>query len=138
MESETLAAERLKEVRSADRRQGIPRLLVVYYRVGRLESRIKEQPSTGVASAYLREELEMERLIAISTLFVLAGLCEIGEGYLVWGWMRESKPLFWALLGAAILAAYGIVAASQPISEFGRSTPPTTASSSPFRSPGES
>ncbi len=34
--------------------------------------------------------------------------------------MRESKPLFWALLGAAILAAYGIVAALQPISEFGR------------------
>jgi small multidrug resistance family-3 protein len=80
----------------------------------------------------------MERLIAISTLFVLAGLCEIGGGYLVWGWMRESKPLFWALLGAAILAAYGIVAALQPISEFGRSTPPTAASSSPVRSPGES
>lgn len=62
----------------------------------------------------------MERLIVISTLFVLAGLCEIGGGYLVGGWMRENKPLFWALLGAAILAAYGIVAALQPISEFGR------------------
>jgi small multidrug resistance family-3 protein len=34
--------------------------------------------------------------------------------------MRESKPLFWALLGAVILVAYGIVAALQPISEFGR------------------
>jgi drug/metabolite transporter superfamily protein YnfA len=46
----------------------------------------------------------MERLLIIGGLFVLAGLCEIG-GYLVWGWMREHKPLAWALIGAAILAA---------------------------------
>jgi small multidrug resistance family-3 protein len=34
--------------------------------------------------------------------------------------MREHKPLLWVLLGAVILAAYGVVAALQPISEFGR------------------
>jgi len=62
----------------------------------------------------------MERLLIIGGLFVLAGLCEIGGGYLVWGWMREHKPLAWVLLGALILAAYGVVAALQPISEFGR------------------
>jgi small multidrug resistance family-3 protein len=62
----------------------------------------------------------MERLLLIGGLFVLAGLCEIGGGYLVWGWMRDHKPLAWALLGALILAAYGVVAALQPISEFGR------------------
>ncbi len=45
---------------------------------------------------------------------MVAGLCEIGGGYLVWGWMREDKPLLWALVGAAILAAYGVVAALQP------------------------
>ena len=55
----------------------------------------------------------MGRLFIIGVLFVLAGLCEIGGGYLVWGWMR-------ALVGALILAAYGVVAALQPISEFGR------------------
>jgi small multidrug resistance family-3 protein len=60
------------------------------------------------------------RLLVIGVLFMLAGLCEIGGGYLVWGWMREGKPLLWALLGAAILVAYGVVAALQPISEFGR------------------
>jgi len=38
----------------------------------------------------------------------------------VWGWMRDQKHLTSALLGAAILAAYGVVAALQPISEFGR------------------
>ena len=62
----------------------------------------------------------MERLLIIGALFVVAGLCEIGGGYLVWGWMREHKPFASALLGALILVAYGVVAALQPISEFGR------------------
>jgi small multidrug resistance family-3 protein len=56
----------------------------------------------------------------VERLLIIGGLCEIGGGYLVWGWIREHKPLAWALLGAAILAAYGVVAALQPISEFGR------------------
>ena len=62
----------------------------------------------------------MERLVVVGVLFVLAGLCEIGGGYLVWGWMREHKPFAWALMGAVALAAYGVVAAWQPITEFGR------------------
>lgn len=53
-------------------------------------------------------------------LFVLAGLCEIGGGYLVWGWLRESLILPWAILGAVVLVLYGVVAALQPIPEFGR------------------
>ena len=66
------------------------------------------------------QEVHVNRLLVIGGLFVLAGLCEIGGGYLVWGWVREHKPLAWALLGALIFAAYGLVAALQPISEFGR------------------
>jgi small multidrug resistance family-3 protein len=62
----------------------------------------------------------VERLSIIGGLFMMAGLCEIGGGYLVWGWMREHKPLLWALVGGLILAAYGVVAALQPITEFGR------------------
>jgi small multidrug resistance family-3 protein len=62
----------------------------------------------------------VERLAIIGLLFVLAGLCEIGGGYLAWGWVREGRPLAWALIGAGVLAAYGVVAAPQPISEFGR------------------
>ncbi len=61
----------------------------------------------------------MERLLMVGGLFVLAGLCEISGGYLVWGWMREHKPPAWALIGTLILAAYGVVAL-QPIPEFGR------------------
>ena len=62
----------------------------------------------------------MSRLLLVGVLFVLAGLCEIGGGYLVWGWMREHRPLAWALAGAVVLAFYGVVAALQPIPEFGR------------------
>ena len=68
----------------------------------------------------------MNRLLVIGGLFVLAGLCEIGGGYLVWGWKREHKPLLWALLGALVLATYGVVAALQPISGSPRSAAATS------------
>ena len=31
--------------------------------------------------------------------FVLAGLCEIGGGYLVWLWLREGKSAWIGVLG---------------------------------------
>jgi small multidrug resistance family-3 protein len=34
--------------------------------------------------------------------FVMAGLCEIGGGYLVWLWVRESKSAWLALFGALL------------------------------------
>lgn len=65
-------------------------------------------------------EVFVERLLIIGGLFVVAGLCEIGGGYLVWGALRDGRPLAWAGLGAVVLALYGFVAALQPIPEFGR------------------
>ncbi len=62
----------------------------------------------------------MLKLLVIGGVFVLAGLCEIGGGYLVWGWLRQDRPFAWALMGAVILALYGVVAALQPIEAFGR------------------
>ena len=60
------------------------------------------------------------RQIAYSaTLFVLAGLCEIGGGWLVWQWLREGKGFTWGLLGAAVLILYGIVPTFQT-AHFGR------------------
>ncbi|ODS31743.1 MAG: hypothetical protein SCARUB_03140 [Candidatus Scalindua rubra] len=32
-------------------------------------------------------------------LFILAGLCEIGGGYLVWFWLREGKGILIGILG---------------------------------------
>lgn len=52
-------------------------------------------------------------------LFVAAGLCEIGGGYLVWQWLREGKPIGVAALGAVILILYGVIPTFQP-AHFGR------------------
>jgi small multidrug resistance family-3 protein len=51
--------------------------------------------------------------------FVLAGLCEIGGGYLVWLWLREHKSIWFAIVGAIVLIMYGIVPTLQP-AHFGR------------------
>lgn len=46
--------------------------------------------------------------------FVVAGLCEIGGGYLIWLWLREHKPPWYALGGAVLLVLYGVVPTIQP------------------------
>ncbi|WP_425060651.1 hypothetical protein SCACP_13880 [Sporomusa carbonis] len=51
--------------------------------------------------------------------FILAGLCEIGGGYLIWLWLREGKGVLYAVAGAIILIIYGIIPTFQPAS-FGR------------------
>ncbi|OKS85589.1 YnfA family protein [Mucilaginibacter polytrichastri] len=51
--------------------------------------------------------------------FVLAGLCEIGGGYLIWLWLKEGKPIWYGIAGGLILALYGVVATLQTAS-FGR------------------
>ncbi|WP_343046560.1 YnfA family protein [[Anoxybacillus] calidus] len=58
-------------------------------------------------------------LVAI-LLFVLAGLAEIGGGYLVWLWLREAKPLSYGIIGSLILIAYGIIPTLQSFPTFGR------------------
>ena len=46
-------------------------------------------------------------------IFFIAGLCEIGGGYLIWLWLRESKSLWYGILGGGILILYGVVATLQ-------------------------
>lgn len=46
-------------------------------------------------------------------IFFLAGLCEIGGGYLVWLSVKEEKPVWYGILGGIILVGYGIVATFQ-------------------------
>ena len=52
-------------------------------------------------------------------LFALAGLLEIGGGYLVWLSLRNDKPWLLGLLGGVALVLYGVVATWQP-ANFGR------------------
>ena len=58
-------------------------------------------------------------LITIS-LFLLAGLAEIGGGYLIWLWLREGKPFVYGIAGGVALALYGVIATFQTFPSFGR------------------
>ncbi|MFD0589005.1 YnfA family protein [Paenibacillus sp. GCM10027627] len=53
-------------------------------------------------------------------LFILAGVAEIGGGYLVWLWLREGKSIYLGALGGVALVLYGVVAALQTFPTFGR------------------
>lgn len=52
-------------------------------------------------------------------LFVLAGLLEIGGGYLIWLWLRQGRGVLVGGIGALLLALYGVIATYQP-ADFGR------------------
>lgn len=52
-------------------------------------------------------------------LFVIAGLAEIGGGYLVWLWLRDSKPFEYGVVGGVILFLYGIIPTLQNFPTFG-------------------
>ncbi|WP_245556466.1 YnfA family protein [Deinococcus aquatilis] len=53
-------------------------------------------------------------MLASVALFVLAGLAEIGGGYLVWLWLREGRPWWVGLVGGLVLVLYGILPTLQP------------------------
>jgi hypothetical protein len=69
-------------------------------------------------------------------LFALAGLAEIGGGYLVWQWLRQGKAIWVGILGGANLILYGVIPTLQTESAFGESMPPMVESSSFSRSCG--
>lgn len=52
-------------------------------------------------------------------LFIVAGVAEIGGGYLIWQWLRNGKPLWIGLIGAVVMVVYGIIATRQEFS-FGK------------------
>ena len=52
-------------------------------------------------------------------LFMLAGLAEVGGGYLVWRWLRDGRSVVLGLLGGAVLFLYGVIPTYQTAS-FGR------------------
>lgn len=67
---------------------------------------------------YVKRMLSMVLLKSIG-YFILAGLFEIGGGYLIWLWLREGKGLSYGIFGAVILVLYGVIPTLQPAS-FGR------------------
>jgi small multidrug resistance family-3 protein len=61
----------------------------------------------------------MLTLLKSLTLFIVAGLCEIGGGYLIWQWLKSDKPLWYGITGGLILVLYGVIATFQ-VANFGR------------------
>jgi small multidrug resistance family-3 protein len=53
-------------------------------------------------------------------LFALAGLAEIGDGYLMWRWLREDAALWVGLVGALVIVLYGVIPTFQAGAGFGR------------------
>lgn len=51
--------------------------------------------------------------------FLLAGLLEIGGGYLMWLWLREKWVWWVGLIGALVIVCYGVIPTLQP-AHFGR------------------
>lgn len=58
-------------------------------------------------------------IVKSASLFIAAGLCEIGGGYLVWLSVRGGKPLWYGVIGGIILVIYGLVPTFQE-NNFGR------------------
>lgn len=53
-------------------------------------------------------------------IFILAGLAEIGGGYLVWLWLREQRSVWYGISGSLILVLYGVIPTLQKFPSFGR------------------
>jgi small multidrug resistance family-3 protein len=57
---------------------------------------------------------KIRKILITLFFFLLAGLCEIGGGYLVWLWLREDMSWILGAIGGFILFLYGIVPTFQP------------------------
>ncbi len=62
----------------------------------------------------------MNEVARVFLLFVLAGIAEIGGGWLIWQWLREGRPWPWGLFGALVLVGYGVIVTFQQSGQFGR------------------
>ncbi len=59
-------------------------------------------------------------MLKATLIFILAGIAEIGGGYLIWQWLREDRSALLGLLGGIALVLYGIIATWQAFPSFGR------------------
>jgi len=49
----------------------------------------------------------------------VAGIAELSGAYLIWQWIRASKPAFWGLVGLIALSVYAVTQTFQAFN-FGR------------------
>ncbi len=60
------------------------------------------------------ERTKAKKIGATLFFFFIAGLCEIGGGYLVWLWLRDGMSWVLGAAGGFILFLYGVVPTFQP------------------------
>jgi len=72
--------------------------------------------STGAQQGTSMTTIELLRSLF---LFILAGLCEIAGGWLVWQSLREHKHAWWGVGGGVVLILYGLIPTLQT-AHFGR------------------
>jgi small multidrug resistance family-3 protein len=60
------------------------------------------------------EKIKANKIAVTLFFFFLAGLCEIGGGYLVWLWLRDGMSWVLGAVGGFILFLYGVVPTFQP------------------------
>jgi small multidrug resistance family-3 protein len=62
----------------------------------------------------LIDSVKLRKILHSLLFFFIAGLCEIGGGYLVWLWLREDMSWVLGAIGGFVLFFYGIVPTLQP------------------------
>jgi small multidrug resistance family-3 protein len=55
------------------------------------------------------ERTKAKKIAVTLLFFFIAGLCEIGGGYLVWLWLRDGMSWMLGALGGFVLFLYGVV-----------------------------
>ncbi len=62
----------------------------------------------------------MPEVVRALLLFAIAGLAEIGGGWLMWQWLREGRPWPSGLVGALVIVTYAVIPTFQADPHFGR------------------
>ena len=68
---------------------------------------LEDETTVGTVGGGKLETAIME-LFRSASLFLDEGLCEIGGGYLIWLWLRESKNIWFGLIGGIGLLLFGL------------------------------
>jgi small multidrug resistance family-3 protein len=62
----------------------------------------------------MTDAAKVKKILYSLFFFFIAGLCEIGGGYLIWLWLREDMSWVLGVIGGFVLFLYGIVPTLQP------------------------
>jgi small multidrug resistance family-3 protein len=73
-----------------------------------------KQFNTRTRRPILIDAVKLRKILYSLFFFFIAGLCEIGGGYLVWLWLREDMSWVLGAIGGFVLFLYGIVPTLQP------------------------